>query len=157
MHVYNVPDIFELGTGIDFMSTNTFRSKRFLASALITTGLLSSAPLIGEEIVLSDHSSTAQEQEMNQKIGSQLCNQQFRCSKTGFIVHFLPDSKALFIHPELSKTLRADYTVRFDRDIAINVYENPSKHFDVMMHDIQIRPEGFVASVNREKREFVRV
>lgn len=138
------------------MSTHPFASKRFLASALITTGLLGSAPLMCEEITLPESMSLSQEK-ITQRLEAQLCNQQFQCSKTGFIVHFLPHSKALIIHPELSKQLHADYTVRFNRDIAMNVYENPSKHFDLMLHEIAIRPEGFIANVNREKRYFQRV
>lgn len=138
------------------MSATTFKSKRFLASALITSGLLGSVPLVAEEIIHSENAPAPQEK-VTQRIASQLCNQQFRCNKTEFIIHFLPDSKALFIDPESSKTLKANYTIRFNRDVAINVYENPSKHFDMMMHDIQILPEGFIANVNREKRCFTKV
>jgi len=138
------------------MNSHKFTSKRFLASALITTGLLGAAPIMGEEITPSGGSSIAQEK-ISPRIETQLCNQQFQCSKTGLIVHFLPNSKALIIHPELSNTLRADYSVHFNRSIVMNVYENPSKHFDVMMHDINIRPEGFIANVNRERRYFKKV
>ena len=138
------------------MSTYNITSKKLLASAFITTGLLGVTPVISEEIIHSESSSISQEKILP-RIETQLCNQQFQCNKTGYIVHFLPNSKALFIHPELRNTLHADYTVHFNRNIVLNVYENPSKHFDVMMHDIHIRPEGFIASVNREKRYFQRV
>lgn len=138
------------------MTPYNFTSKRFLASALLTTGLLGSTPLISEDAVLFESSLITQEKTLH-TIESQLCNQQFQCSKTGIVVHFLPNSKAFFIHPELSNTLRADYTVHFNRDIAMNVYENPSKYFDVMMQNVKIHPEGFVASVNREKRYFQKV
>ena len=138
------------------MSSRNFPSKRFLASALITTGLLGSVPIMGEEIVLAESCSISQEK-ISPRIGAQLCDQQFQCSKTGLIVHFLPNLKALVLHPTLSNTLHADYTVHFNRSIVMNVYENPSKYFDVMMHDIKIQPEGFIASVNHENRYFQRV
>lgn len=138
------------------MSTYNLTSKRLLASAFITTGLLGATPVISEEIILSESSSISQEK-MSPRIETQLCNQQFQCSKTGYIVHFLPNSKALFIHPELPNTLHADYTVHFNRNIVLNVYENPSKHFDVMLHDIQLQHEGLVAHVNQERRYFHRV
>jgi hypothetical protein len=131
-------------------------TKRLLASALLTTGLLGAVPAIGEDIVYNESVQTTQEQ-ISPRIDSHLCNKQFQCSKTGLIVQFLPNAKALFIHPNSAQTLKADYTVHFNSHIAINVYENPSKNFDLMMHDIKIHSEGFVASVNREDRYFQKV
>lgn len=131
------------------------KSKRFLATALITTGLLGTTPLMSEEIIQS--SSAISQEEISSRIDSQLCNQQFQCSKMGFILHFLPDSKARFIHPKTSETLHADYRIHFDNSIAMNIYDNPSKHFDLMMHQINIGPDGFSANVNGETRLFQRV
>jgi hypothetical protein len=138
------------------MNAHNTTTKRFLASALLTTGLLSAAPLIGDELIQPESLQTIQEQ-VSRRIDSQLCNKQFQCNKTGLVIQFLPNAKALFIHPESAQTLKADYTVHFNRHIAINVYENPSKNFDLMMHDVMIHPEGFVASVNREDRYFQKV
>jgi len=135
---------------------NDFIPKKILASALLTTGLLGTVPVSGEDIIKRESLLTTQEQ-ITPHIASQLCNQQFQCSKTGLVVKFLPNAKALFIHPDSAQTLRADYTVRFNRHLAINVYENPSKNFDLMMHDIIIHPEGFIASVNQENRYFQKV
>ena len=39
----------------------------------------------------------------------------------------------------------------------INVYENPSKHFDLMIHQINIASDGFSAKVNGETRYFQKV
>lgn len=133
------------------MNGHHFIPGKILASALLTTGLLGAAPQPGEELLHS-----AQEQRSSH-IESQLCDNRFKCCKTGFIVHFLPDAKALFIHPDSNQKLKADYTVRFNRDITIKVYENPSKHFDLVMHNILIHPEGFYARVNRENRYFQKV
>lgn len=131
-------------------------TKRLLASALITTGLLGAVPVIGQDIVVNESISTTQEQ-ISPQIDSHLCNKQFQCSKTGLIVQFLPNAKALFIHPDSAQILKADYTVHFNSHIAINVYENPSKKFDLMMHDVMIHSEGFAARVNREDRYFQKV
>lgn len=131
-------------------------TKRFLASALLTTGLLGATPIIGDEIIQLDSLQTIREQ-VSRRIDSHLCNKQFQCTKTGIVIQFLPNTKALFIHPELEQTLRADYTLHFNRHLAINVYENPSKNFDLMMHDVIIHAEGFVANVNREDRYFQKV
>lgn len=128
------------------MNGNQVTPKRILASALLSTGLLGGASLIGEETLPSQ-----------EQIEPQLCENKFQCSKTGFIVHFLPNSKALFIHPASAQKLKADYTVRFNRDVSINVYVNPSKHFDLTMHNIMIYDEGFYAKVNRENRYFQKV
>lgn len=138
------------------MYTQSSTTKRFLASALLTTGLLSVTPLIGDEIIQPDSLQMIREQ-VSRRIDSQLCNQQFQCNKTGLVIQFLPNAKALFIHPESAQTLNADYTVHFNRHIAINVYENPSKNFDLMMHDVMIHAEGFVANVNQEDRYFQKV
>ncbi|MFY9142669.1 hypothetical protein [Sulfuricurvum sp.] len=135
------------------MNKHNLTTKRFLASALLTTGLLGASPVIGEELIQPESLQTLQEQ-VTQRIDSHLCNKQFQCSKTGLVIQFLPNEKAHFIHPESAQILKADYTVRFNRHIAINVYENPSKNFDLMMHDVMIHSEGFVASVNREDRYF---
>jgi hypothetical protein len=132
------------------------KSKRFLATTLITTGLLGTTPLMSEEIVQSDRSAITQET-VSPRIDSQLCNQQFQCSKTGFILHFLPEAKARFIHPQSSEILHADYHLRFDNSIAMNVYENPSKHFNLMMYQINIASDGFSAKVNGETRYFHKV
>jgi hypothetical protein len=138
------------------MNAHNNTTKRFLASALLTTGLLSAAPLIGDELIQPESLQTIQEQ-VSRRIETQLCNKQYQCSKTGLVIQFLPNSKALFIHPESAQTIRADYTVHFNRHIAINVYENPSKNFDLMMHDVTMRSEGFVASIYREDRYFQKV
>lgn len=132
------------------------KSKRFLASALITTGLLGSAPLIGNEVAALD-ASTIAPKNITPRIDVQLVNQQFQCAKTGFILRFLTESKALFIRPDSSDTLRAAYTVHFNQSIAMNVYQNRSEHFDIMMHGIQIRPDGFSATINGENRYFQKV
>ncbi|MDD3595205.1 hypothetical protein [Sulfuricurvum sp.] len=132
------------------------KSKRLLATALITTGLLGTTPLMSEEIIQAEPSAITQEK-ISPRIDSQLCNQQFQCTKTGFILHFLPEAKARFIHPQTSETLHADYRIHFDHSIAMNVYENPSKHFDLMMHHINISPNGFSANVNGEARFFEKV
>ena len=132
------------------------KSKRLLATALITTGLLGTTPLMSEEIIQAESSAITQEK-ISPRIDSQLCNQQFQCTKTGFILHFLPEAKARFIHPQTSETLHADYRIHFDHSIAMNVYENPSKHFDMMMHHINIGPNGFSANVNGESRFFEKV
>lgn len=124
---------------------------KILASALLTTGLLGAAALSGEELSLST------QEQLSSPIESQLCGNQFQCCKTGFIVHFLPNAKALFIHPDSAQNLKADYTVHFNRDIAVKVYENPSKHFDVTMHNILIYPEGFYAKVNNKERYFQKI
>lgn len=133
------------------MNGHNFTPTKILASAFLTTGLLGAAPVRGEAILLST------QEQLSPRIESQLCNHQFKCSKTGFIVYFLPNAKALFIHPDSAQRLKADYTVRFNRDIAMNVYENPSKYFDLTMHNILIHPEGFYARVNRENRYFQKV
>jgi len=138
------------------MYTQNSPTKRFLASALITTGLLGVTPIIGDELIQPESLQTIQEQ-VSRRIDTQLCNKQFQCSKTGLVIQFLPDAKALFMHPDSDQTLKADYTVHFNRHIAINVYENPSKNFDLMMHDVMIHEEGFVANVNREDRYFQKV
>ncbi len=135
------------------MNGHTLTPKRFLASALLTTGLLTAAPLLGEQIVQTQKFLTTQEQ-ISHQIDTQLCNKKFQCSKSGLVVQFLPNDKALFIHPDTAQTLKADYTVHFNRHISINVYENPYKNFDLIMKDVIIHPEGFVASVNREDRYF---
>jgi hypothetical protein len=138
------------------MNAHNNTTKRFLASALLTTGLLGAVPLIGDEFIQPESLQTIQEQ-VSRRIETQLCNKRYQCSKTGLVIQFLPNSKALFIHPESAQTIRADYAVHFNRHIAINVYENPSKNFDLMMHDVTMRPEGFVTSVNREDRYFQKV
>jgi hypothetical protein len=138
------------------MYTHNTTTKRFLVSALLTTGLLGVTPLIGDELVQPESLQTIQEQ-VSRRIDSHLCDKQFQCSKTGIVIQFLPNAKALFLHPESELTLRADYTVHFNRHLAINVYENPSKNFDLMMHDVMIHSEGFVATVNRENRYFQKV
>jgi len=138
------------------MNKYHYKSKRFLATALITTGLLGTTPLMSEEIIQSECSSITQET-VSPRIDSQLCNQQFQCAKTGFILHFLPEAKARFLHPQSAESLHADYRVRFDNSIAMNVYENPSKHFDLMMHQINIASDGFSAKVNGETRYFQKV
>ena len=106
------------------MNTYRFTSKRLLASALITTGLLGTAPVIGDELLASESLSKIEES-ISPKIESELCNHRFQCRKTGLIVHFLPDSKALFVHPESALSLKADYTVHFNRSMTVSVYENP--------------------------------
>jgi len=138
------------------MNKYHYKSKRFLATALITTGLLGTTPLMSEEIIQSECSSITQET-VSPRIDSQLCNQQFQCAKTGFILHFLPEAKARFLHPQSSEILHADYRVHFDHSITMNVYENPSKHFDLMMHQINIASDGFSAKVNGETRYFQKV
>jgi hypothetical protein len=132
------------------------KSKRFLATALITTGLLDTTPVISEELILSEHSAISQENILS-RVDSQLRNQQFQCAKTGFILHFLSNSKARFRHPQSSKILHADYCVHFNQSIAMNVYENPFRSFDLMMHQINIASDGFSAKVNGETRYFQRV
>ncbi|MDD2266686.1 hypothetical protein [Sulfuricurvum sp.] len=138
------------------MYRHTTPTKRFLASALLTTGLLGVVPLIGDDLIQPEGIQTIQEQ-VSRRIDSQLCNKQFQCSKTGLVIQFLPNAKALFMHPDSEQMLKADYTVHFNRHIAMNVYENPSKNFDLMMHDVMMHPEGFVANVNREDRYFQKV
>ncbi|MDD2838775.1 MAG: hypothetical protein AB7U44_07025 [Sulfuricurvum sp.] len=138
------------------MNTYRFTSKRLLASALITTGLLGTAPVIGDELLASESLSKIEES-ISPKIESELCNHRFQCRKTGLIVHFLPDSKALFVHPESALSLKADYTVHFNRSMTVSVYENPSNHFDLMMHDLRIGSDGFAATINRESRFFQKV
>lgn len=138
------------------MNTYRFTSKRLLASALITTGLLGVAPAIADELRSSENVSKIEES-ISPRIESQLCNQRFKCAKTGLIVHFLPNSKALFIHPESALTLRGDYTVHFNNSMRMSVYENPSNHFDLMMHDVRIGSEGFMAMINRENRHFQKI
>lgn len=135
------------------MNGYALTSKRLLASALLTTGLLGVVPVMGEDILQNENVQTTQEQ-ISQRIDTHLCNGQFQCSKTGFVVQFLPNAKALFIHPDSAQTLNADYIVHFNSHIAINVYENPSKKFDLMMKNVKIQSEGFVASVNKEDRYF---
>lgn len=135
------------------MNGHNVTPTRFLASALLTTGLLGGVPLLGEQIAPAENFPAAQEQ-ISPQIDSHLCNKQFQCSKTGLVIQFLPNDKALFMHPVTSQTLNADYTLHFNRHIAINVYENPSKNFDLLMKNVIIHPEGFVASINREDRYF---
>ncbi|MDD3596282.1 hypothetical protein [Sulfuricurvum sp.] len=132
------------------------KSKRFLATALITTGLLGTTPLMSEEIIQFERSAVTQEN-LSLRIDSELRNQQFQCSKTGFILHFLTNAKAHFIHPQSADTLHADYSVHFNHSIAMKVYKNPSKHFDLMMHQINIASDGFSAKVNGETRYFQKV
>jgi hypothetical protein len=131
-------------------------TKRLLASALLTTGLLGTVPAIGEDILYSESTQATQKQILPQ-IDSHLCNKQFQCSKMGLIVQFLPNARALFIHPDSAQILKADYTVHFNSHIAINVYENPSKKFDLMMQNVKVSSEGFIASVNHEDRYFQKV
>ena len=138
------------------MNNYHYKSKRLLATALITTGLLGASPLMSEETIQAEPSAITQEN-ISPWIDSQLRNQQFQCTKTGFILHFLPEAKAKFIHPQTSETLHADYRIHFDHSIAMNVYENPSKHFDLMMHHINITSDGFSAKVNGETRYFQKV
>ncbi len=135
------------------MSASSFMRKKILASALITTGLLGVTPIAGDEIIQTESSRSTQEQ-MSLSIESQLCNQQFSCTKTGLLVQFLPNAKALFFHPDSTQALKADYSILFNRHIVMNVYENPSKHFDVVMQNIMILPEGFITKVNQENRYF---
>jgi hypothetical protein len=132
------------------------KSKRFLATALITTGLLGPTPLMSEEIIQSERSAVTQEN-LSLRIDSELRNQQFQCAKTGFILHFLAKAKARFTHPQSADTLDADYSVHFNHSIAMKVYKNPSKHFDLMMHHINIASNGFSAKVNGETRYFQKV
>lgn len=138
------------------MNPHNLTPKYILASALLTTGLLGTVPAIAEDALPTESLISAQEQK-SLRIDLQLHNQQFQCPKTGFILHFLPNSKALFMLPDSDKILKADYTVHFNRDIAMNVYENPSKSFDLMMHNIKIHPDGFVARINRTHRYFEKV
>lgn len=132
------------------------KSKRFLASALITTGLLGATPILGDEIVPFGNVLASQEN-LSPRIDAALCNQRFQCNKTGFMLHFLPDSKALFIHPHSQQTLHADYRVRFNHSIAMNVYENPSRHFDLTMHQVHVGSDGFSARIGGEDRYFQKV
>ena len=132
------------------------KSKRFLATALITTRLLATTPVMSEDLIPSESSAITQEK-ISPRIGSHLYNQQFQCAKTGFILHFLSDLKARFIHPQSSEVLHADYRVHFNQSIAMNVYENPFRSFDLMIHQIKIGPDGFNAKVNGESRYFQKV
>lgn len=74
------------------MNGHTFTTKRLLASALLT-GLLGAVPIIGDDIFQNENAQTTQEQ-VSLRIDSHLCNK-FQCSKTGLIVKFLPNAKAL--------------------------------------------------------------
>lgn len=134
------------------MNVHSITPKIFLAYALLTTGLLATVPLFDEQIIQTQKFSTTQEQ--ISQIDTQLCNKKFQCSKSGLVIQFLPNEKALFIHPDTAQTLNADYTVHFNRHISINVYENTYKNFDLMMKDVIIHSEGFMASVNQEDRYF---
>lgn len=134
------------------MNVHSITPKIFLASALLTTGLLATVPLFDEQIIQTQKFSTTQEQ--ISQIDTQLCNKKFQCSKSGLVIQFLPNNKALFIHPDTTQALKADYTVHFNRHISINVYENTYKNFDLMMKDVIIHSEGFVASVNQKDRYF---
>ncbi len=138
------------------MNEQRISRKKILASALLTTGLLGSAPLFAEETAGKENLPSGYEQ-VSSDLETKLCSQQFRCSKTGLLVHFLPQSKALFIHPDFSETLNADYTVRFNRHIVMNIYQNPSKTFDVIMRNVTLNYEGFLASVNQQERYFQKV
>jgi len=60
------------------------------------------------------------------------------------------------IAPNKELTLKADYTVHFNQHITLNVYENPSRTFDLMMNNVTLYSDGFTASVNREDRYFQR-
>ena len=134
------------------MSKDTINVKNFFASALLTTGLLGVTPAMSEEIRLP-----TEQEEISPRVESQLCNQQFRCSETGFVVQFLPNFKAYIIHPETDQILKADYRVQFNCNIAMNIHLHPSKSFDMMMHNVIVHADGFVASVNREDRYFQKV
>ncbi|MCX6072897.1 MAG: hypothetical protein NTY39_01080 [Campylobacterales bacterium] len=138
------------------MNVPNITPKILLASALLSSGLLGASPVIGNRIIQRENVQAVQDQ-IVPRIDSQLCNQQFVCSKTGIIVKFLPNAEALFIAPNEELTLKADYTVHFNQHIALNVYENPSKNFDLMMNNVTLYSDGFTASVNREDRYFQKV
>jgi hypothetical protein len=111
---------------------------------------------MSEEIIQSERSGVTQEN-LSLRIDSELRNQQFQCTKTGFILHFLANANARLIHPKSADTLYADYSVYFNHSIAMKVYKNPSKHFDLMMHQINIASDGFSAKVNGETHYFQKV
>ncbi len=138
------------------MNVPNITPKILLASAILSSGLLGASPATSARVIQRENLHSAQDQ-IAPQIDSQLCNQQFLCSKTGIIVKFLPNAEALFIRPNSVQTLKADYTVHFNQHIAINVYENPSKNFDLMMKNVMLNSDGFSANVNREDRYFQKV
>lgn len=139
------------------MISDNFDPKTILASALISTSLFAASPAMRESIDMVENIAPTTRGQTSARLEKQLCDYRFQCNTTGLIVHFLPNFKTLFLHPDTDKMLKGEYRVQFNRDIAMSVYENPSKHFDFMLHDITIKAEGFRANINQKERYFQKV
>ena len=138
------------------MRSNYFDPKSIIASALISTGLFGITPVVAEEISNTEKIQNTRVQ-TDPRLETQLCNHRFQCSRTGMIIHFLPNSKATFLHPNSEVKLIANYVIHFNRDISVNVYKNPSIAFDFILHDIVTQDKGFRTQVNHEDRYFQKV
>lgn len=139
------------------MISDNFDPKTILASALISTSLFAASPAMRESIDMVENIAPTTREQTSARLEKQLCNYMFQCNKTGLIVQFLPNFKTLFLHPDTNKILKGEYQVQFNRDITMSVYENPSKRFDFMLHNISLQTKGFSANINQKERYFQKV
>lgn len=139
------------------MKSENFDPKIIIASALIGTSLFASTPVVRENLTRVQHIVSTSRQQRSIKLEEQLYNHRFQCSLTGIIVQFLPDAKAQLFDANIAQILQGDYRIQFNKDIVMNIYENPSKSFDLILRDVAIETQGFSANLNRTEHYFQKV
>lgn len=141
------------------MKSENFDPKIIIASALIGTSLFATSPIMRENlnrIRVESSISSAKQQEFI-KLEEQVYQHKFQCSQTGLIIHFLPNLKAQLFSANTNQALQGDYRIQFNRDIVMNVYDNPSKSFNFILRNVAIETQGFNTNINTREHYFQKV
>ena len=139
------------------MKSENFDPKIIIASALIGTSLFATSPIIRKDLSRVESSISSTKQKEAVKLEEQVYKYKFQCSQTGLIIHFLPNFKAQLFSVNINQALQGDYRIQFNRDIVMNVYNNPSKSFNFILRDVAIQTQGFNTNINSREHYFQKV
>ena len=139
------------------MKSENFDPKIIIASALIGTSLFATSPIIRKDLNRVENSILTTKQQEAYTLDEQIYKHKFQCSQTGLIIHFLPNFKAQLSNVNINKALQGDYRIQFNRDIVMNVYNNPSKSFNFILRDVAIETQGFNTNINSREHYFRKV
>jgi hypothetical protein len=139
------------------MKSENFDPKIIIASALIGTSLFATSPIIRKDLSRVENNISSTKQKEAVKLEEHVYKHKFQCSQTGLIIHFLPNFKAQLFSVNINQALQGDYRVQFNRDIVMNVYNNPSKSFNFILRDVAIQTQGFNTNINSKEHYFQKV